>query len=128
MVRRSLVLVIVIASSLAEFAQASYPLEHREWEVSLFAGHSFSSKFQFPTPVHGSDQEVSRTVGLQYAAGPELGVRVTQNVNDLWSADLEDSFTNQDLRFTNISPTIQGLSLTQYIRRFSYNVSYMNEW
>src|SRR5438093_11655854 len=125
MLRHSLPLVIVIASSLAGFAQTSYPLEYREYEVSLFAGNSFSSKFQLPTPVHGSDQEVSRTVGRQYAAGPQLGVRVTQNVNDFWSVNLEYSFANQDLRFTNISPSIQNLSLTQYIHHFSYNVSFM---
>ena len=125
MLRHSLPLVIVIGSSLAGFAQTSYPLEYREYEVSLFAGQSFSSKFQFPTPVHGSDQEASRTVGLQYAAGPQVGVRISQNVNDFWSVNLEYSFANQDLRFTNISPSIQNLSLTQYIHHFSYNVSFM---
>src|SRR5207247_9940018 len=103
MLRHSLPLLIVIDSSLAGFAQTSYPLEYREYEVSLFAGNSFSSKFQLPTPVHGGDQEVSRTVGLQYAAGPQLGVRVTQNVNDFWSVNLEYSFANQDLRFEHFA-------------------------
>lgn len=116
---------LTIACLQPAFAQVSYSLEHREWEVTGFAGRSFVTKSRFSTPVTGSDQESSRTVGIEYASGYETGVRVSQNVNDFWAADLEYSFANQPLTFTNLSPGIESLSLTQYIHDFSYNVSYL---
>jgi len=123
--RSLLFVVIVVGSVLPALAQTSYPPEHHEWEASLFAGASFSSKFQFPTLVAGSDQQVSRTVGMKYAPSYMLGVRVNQNLNDFWGVDLEYSVADQNLDFTNISPSIQHLSLTQYIHHVSYNVSYL---
>ena len=123
-----LCLIIVVASSLPAFAQSTqskYPQEHHEWEASLFGGYSFPSRFQFPTTVSGSGQEVSRTVRMEYSSGYVLGVRVNQNLNDFLGVDLEYSFADQKLDFMNISPGIQRLSLTQYIHHVSYNVSFL---
>jgi len=105
------------------FAQTPSEPEHREWEVSLFLGSSSGSKFEFPTPVLGTDQELSRTVGIRYDAGPLIGVRVNQNLGDFWAADLEYTLANQRVHFTNLSPSIQSLSLNQFINHISYDVS-----
>jgi opacity protein-like surface antigen len=119
------VLVLALACVQPVFAQASYELEHREWEATPFLGGSFAGKFQFPTPVSGSDQESSRTVGMHYASGYQIGVRITQNLGDFWAANLEYNFANQPLRFTNLSPSIQSLSLGHLVHHFSYNGVYL---
>jgi outer membrane protein W len=123
--KRSLILWIVLAYSRSAFAQSSETPEYRDWEVSGFVGGSSGSKFQFPTPVSGSDQESFRTVGMRVASSYQLGARVNQYVNDFWAADLEYSVAVQDLTFTNISPSIQSLRLTQFVHHFIYNVSYL---
>jgi opacity protein-like surface antigen len=113
------------ASCSPVLAQSSYPNGHREWEVSGFVGQSSTGKHEFPTPVSGSAEESTRTVGLHHASGYQVGVRVIQNFNDFWGADLEYSFADQDLRFSNLSPEIPTLSLAHFIHHFSYNVSYL---
>jgi len=121
----SLILGLAPGSFTAAFAQDHYPNEHREWEATGFAGQSFTRKLQFPTPVIGSSEESSRTVGMQEASGYQIGVGANQNVNDFWAADLEYSFAHQDLRFTNLSPSIPSLSLNQFIHHLTYSVSYL---
>src|SRR5262245_55767770 len=119
------VLMLVLAGSGLAFAQDSYPIENREWEATGFAGGSFSNSFQLPTPVLGSNQETSRTVGMSYAPGYQVGVRINQNLDDFWAANLEYSFANQFLRYTNLSPSIPSLSLNQYLHNLSYDVLYL---
>jgi hypothetical protein len=115
----------LIAWSKSAFAQDGSSLEHREWEATGFAGGTFTTNFHFPTPVVGSDQEFSRTVGMRHASGYQIGARINDNFNEYWSGGLEYSFAHEDLRFTNLSPAIQSLSLTQYVHYLSYNVSYL---
>jgi opacity protein-like surface antigen len=122
---RAFLFILVLVSSLPALAQTSYSLEHHEWEASVFAGYNFASTLQFPTLVSGSTQEASRTVGMRYAPGYLLGARVNQNLGDFWGVDIEYTFSDQNLEFTNISPAIQHLSLNQYIHNLSYNVSYL---
>lgn len=123
--RAGLVFIVALGCARLVYGQDSYSPEHREWEVSGFVGRSFGAKFQFPTQVIGNVQEPSRTVGMRYDSGYLLGVRINQNLGDYWNADLEYSFANQWLRFTNLSPSIQSLSLDQYVHRFSYDVSFV---
>ncbi len=118
-------IVLVLACSRSAFAQTSYQPEQGEWEASIFAGGSFAGNYQFPTPVSGSDQEFSRSVGMRYIPGYQIGLRVSQNLNDFWGVDLEYSFANQELQLTNLSPSIQRLSLCHFIHDLTYNVSYL---
>jgi hypothetical protein len=120
-----IILSLALVCSKPAIAQDGASLEHRQWESSGFAGGSFTTSFRLPTPVFGSDQEISRTVRMRHASGYEIGARITDNFKASWSGGLEYSFGHQDLRFTNLSPAIQSLSLTQYTHRFSYNVAYL---
>ena len=43
----------------------------------------------------------------------------------VWAADLEYSYSLQNLRFTNLSPDVQRLSVNNYIHHIDYNVAYM---
>jgi opacity protein-like surface antigen len=95
-----------------------------EWEGIPFGGGSFVQDFVIPTSVQGNSVATSQTVGMKYAAGYQIGIRLKQNVDERWSADLEYSFANQPLQFTNLTPTIPSLSLSQSIHGFSYNVAY----
>ena len=125
MFRLGLSLVIVFAGVQAVFGESSYSSDDEIWEVSAFGGGSFLGNFQFPTPVFGKGQDGSQTVGLDYATGYQVGVRLTENLNKFWAADLEYSFANQPLTFTNLSPNIQSLSLGQSVHHFSYNLAYV---
>jgi len=99
--------------------------ENHEYEGSGFGGVSVMSGFQSLTQVHGGAAKASRTVGVNYSSGYQIGARINENVNDFWSADLEYSFSNQPVHFTNLSPDIQTLTLGQSVHHFSYNVSYL---
>src|SRR5262249_50595133 len=66
----------------------------------------------------------NRTVGMHYANGYQLGARVSERLDDFWGAELEYTFANQPLRFTNLSPTIQSLSLSHLVHRLTYNISF----
>src|ERR1051326_144277 len=77
-----------------------------EFEAGGFAGGSFIGDKQFLTQVAGSSQETVRTVGVYYSSGYQFGARIVDNLNDYWMADLEYSFANQPLRFTNLAPTV----------------------
>jgi hypothetical protein len=125
MLKRMIILSFVFAWARPAIAQEGASLEHRQWEASGFAGGSFATSFRLPTPVSGSDQEFSRAVGMHLASGYLIGARITDNFKESWSGDLEYSFGHENLSFTNLSPVIQSLSLTQYTHRLSYNVSYL---
>jgi opacity protein-like surface antigen len=106
-------------------AQTTYVPQHRQWEVSGFAGRSFGESFEFPTSVSGDDQDPRRTVGMRYGSGYLFGLRINENLGDFWAADLEYTFANQPLHFTNLSPTVQNLSLSHYSHYLAYNVSFL---
>jgi hypothetical protein len=62
---------------------------------------------------------------MRYDSGYVFGMRINQNLGDYWGAAIEYSFANQPLRFTNLSPAIQDLSLSHYLHHFSYNVAFL---
>jgi opacity protein-like surface antigen len=123
--RANLLLVLSLIWSATASAQGSIPPEHREWEASAFGGGSYISGDEFLTMVAGGEAEPFRTIGMDFASGYQMGVRIRQHLRDFWSADLEYSFANQPLRFTNLSPGITALSLSHSIHHFSYNVAYL---
>ena len=79
---------------------------------------------QFLTQVSG-DTPTATTVGMHYASGYLIGLRIAQNLGDFFASDLEYSFANQPLRFINLTPDIPSLSLGHSVQHFSYNVSYL---
>src|SRR5262245_61097151 len=107
------------------FAQGSYSPEYREWEVSGFAGGSFLGDSEFLTPVFGTDLETARTVGMHYGSGYQVGMRVRNYMANYWAADLEYSFANQPLTFTDLSPTLPSLHVSQSVQHLSYNIAYI---
>ena len=121
----TLIVVVGIASSTSAFAQTAYSSENREWEATGFAGYVFRHNFQFPTPVIGSVSETSRTVGVHYSPAWVVGARVIQNLGEHASADLEYSFSDQDVTLTNLSPDIPSFHITQAVHNMSYNISYL---
>jgi opacity protein-like surface antigen len=124
MLKVTLILALTFVCVQPIFAQATSP-EHREWEVSGFAGGSFLGDSEFLTLVFGTDQETARTVGLHYGSGYQFGVRVRNYLSNYWAADLEYSFANQPLTFTNLSPDLPSLSVSESVQHLSYNVSYI---
>ena len=118
-----LVLTVLLFAASGE-AQTLFPPSHRVWEFSVSGGGSFIGDRQSPTPVLGSDQETSRTVGLKYGTGYQLGLRMSENRWDHWGADFDYSYSNQPLTFTNLAPDIPSLGLGHSIHRFVYDVAY----
>src|SRR5262249_28409844 len=126
MLRMILAVPLICVCGQVVFAQSPYPLEYRQWEFSGFAGASLmSGEDEFVTQVRDNGAAVTtRTVGLRYAKGYQIGMRVGENLGDFWTSDLEYSFANQPLTFTNLSPSIQSLSVGQFIHHWSYSISY----
>ena len=120
-----LALMLAVCSPGSALAQTYSPLQYREWEVTFFTGGSSIGGYHFPTRVFGSAVETSRTIGVEYRPGNQLGLRLTENVNDSWAADLEYSFALHNLRFSNLSPDVPDLSAKTYVHHIDYNVVYL---
>ena len=105
-------------------AQGVYKAAHGEWEAIVFAGGSFLGDGVYPTPVEGSSQQSSRSVGLSYGTGFQAGIRVADNQWKHWGASFEYSYTNQPLTFTNLSDSVPSLGLGHAIHGFVYDVLY----
>ena len=72
----SLLLILFVESGQA---QSVFKSAHGEWEASIFGSGSFLGDGEHITPSEGSGQPSSRTVGLSYGTGAQLGIRVTDN-------------------------------------------------
>jgi hypothetical protein len=120
------VLVVVLAGSPAVFAQLSRPPAYQQWEGIPFGGGSFIKNFTIPTRVTGATPGASQTVGMSFASGYQVGIRLKENLGDYWGAELEYSFANQPLQFTNL--TLLGAAVLETIptvrqdRRRSFTV------
>ena len=121
----SMILLFAVVCCGPASGQTIYTPEFLEWDGGAFGGTSFAGDHQFLTQVSVTSQEGSRNVGVHYASGYQIGARINQNLRDFWAASLEYSFANQPLRFTNLSPSIQSLSLGQSVQHFSYDISYL---
>jgi outer membrane protein W len=124
MVRTRLLLVLVFAWSFPLFGQQVYWPDFGQYHATGFGGGSVGGSFQFSTNVTGSSVETNRAVGMRYANGYQLGASVGEKLDDFWGAELEYTFANQPLRFTNLSPTIQSLALSHLVHRLTYNISF----
>ncbi|MFH1574153.1 MAG: hypothetical protein ABIG68_09220 [Acidobacteriota bacterium] len=116
-------LAILIVPALAA-AQTAQPATHCDWEFALFAGGSFIGDSRHRTPVAGEDDDTYRSVGLDYAGGSMFGFRIAENRWDHWGASLEYGYSNQPLRFADLTPDAPSLSLGHSIHRFVYDVLY----
>jgi opacity protein-like surface antigen len=105
-------------------AQTQYPLSHRRWEFSAFGGTSIIKDQVFTTPVTGSEQQSSVQVGAQYGTSWSLGARLSESMGDYWGAEFEYSYSNQPLRFTNLTPSVPALSVNQSVNTFAYNFTF----
>jgi hypothetical protein len=124
MTKFSWLLLFLLLRSTPGQAQGSFSLSHREWEVAVFGGGSFIGSSEYKTPVTGSTQQSSRTVGLKYATGYQIGISATDNLKQHYGGSLEYSFSNQPLTITNLSDAVPSLSLGHSIHRFAYNILY----
>src|SRR5215471_4474509 len=120
-----LVLIFALSYPVSALAQTFLPPHYRDWEITGFTGGSFIGDYHFSTPVFGSNLESTRTIGVNYGLGYQLGFRLTENVNDYWATDLEYSFTRQNVRFTNLSPDLASLSVKNDVHHIVYNVLYL---
>ena len=119
-----LILILALTAVCCEPAPAqSFSLHHREFEVTGFAGRSVVPDLDFPTKVIDGDQVTLRTVGIRYDRGYHVGVRVAQHFADYWAANLEYSVSDQRVRFMNLAPGIENISLSHLIHQFSYSVA-----
>jgi opacity protein-like surface antigen len=124
LIGKTLIPASMLLSASPAFSQRTTYTEHRQWEVTGFLGGSFVNKMELPTSIIG-DSSGSQNVGLRYASGYHLGAKITEHLSDFWGADLEYSFSNQPLRFENLSPELDSLALSHSIHHFSYNISYL---
>jgi hypothetical protein len=125
MLRAFFSLVLACLCVHAAFGQTD-ALHYRDWETGAAGGVSLmAGKSEFNTRVFDGSQTSVRTVGMNYESGYQWGYRVGEYLGDYWAADLEYSFANQPLRFTNLSPTVASISLGQSVHHFSYSISYL---
>jgi len=105
-------------------AQTAFPATHRKWEFFGFGGASLAGSKDNPTPIRGEGIDSWITVKLEYETGYSAGFRIGETLGDHWGADFEYSYSNQPLKFTNLSPDIPSLRLNHGIHRFLYNILY----
>jgi hypothetical protein len=122
----SLLLLCACVETVAAQTQTYYPFEdvHRQWETAGFAGVSTIEEHSFLTPIDGGALGF-QNVGLRYASGYQIGWRINENLGDFWNSNLEVSFANQPLTFTNLSPSVPSLSLSHSVTHFTYAMSYL---
>jgi opacity protein-like surface antigen len=119
---RALLLMSLIPA--AVHAQNVSAVTHRDWEITVFGGGSYLGDHAYVTPVTGSTSATSRTVGLSFATGSQLGFRIAESRWQHWGAIMEYSFSNQPLTFTNLADALPALKLGHSIHRISYDVAY----
>ncbi len=103
-------------------AQRSFTVEDNKWEAFIFFGGSFPGSSEHSTPIEGSSE--SRTVGLRYDAGFQIGAGIMNNRWNQVSAALEYSFSDQPVTVTNLSEFLPSLKGNHSIHRVTYNILY----
>ena len=94
------------------------PVENK-WEFSAFLGVSHRGDRTFLTPQEG---DTSRLVGQNFESGFLTGVRITENFGQHFGAELEYSFADQPLEFTNLTPDLPSLHLAHKVHQFAYSI------
>ena len=90
-----------------------------KWEFSVFFGLSQLGDHGFLTPIEGGD---SKTVNLSYDPGYALGFRVTENLGRKIGAELEYSYAENSLSFSNLSDLVPTLNVNQRIHKIVYSI------
>jgi hypothetical protein len=123
--RKLPMLLLLLLTSTPAMAQGVYYSDwwFYEWEVTGFAGGSFGRSFEFPTFTDGIPTP-THNVGVHYGSGYQVGVNCRQNLGDYWAADLQYTFANAPMEFTNLTPNVPVLGLGQSIHTFTYNGTY----
>jgi hypothetical protein len=125
MIRKMIISSLVFALfPLAASAQWLSTKGHRDWEISAFGGASTIKDRVAVTPVTGTPSAPSRAVGLKYASGGQIGIRIAENRWKNWGAIMEYSLSNQPLRFSNLTDTLPSLALRHSVHHVSYNIAY----
>jgi hypothetical protein len=119
----TLLLFLALSAPAATAQQIYTDWMWKDWEVTTFGGGSFGQTFDFPTftTFNAGIPAVTRDVGLHYGSGYLVGANCRENLGDYWAADLQYTFANAPLEFTNLSPTIPSLGLGHKIHTFTYN-------
>jgi opacity protein-like surface antigen len=118
--RTACLLLFLLVGAVSARAQAP---AHRQWEFTLFGGASYLGDGTHATPVAGLSQG-TRSVGLDYASGYQVGARITENRWRHWGAALEYTFSNQPLTFSGLSAAAPSVSPSHSVHRFAYQVLY----
>jgi len=119
MVQKSLLsfFIFLLASS-ALYAQGSFGQAEDAWEVSFGGGVGGSGSGTHQTPVEGC---APRNVGLSFARGYSLNVRLTQNVGEHFGGEVEYALTNLPGVFSNLDPALPELGFSHKFHTLSYS-------
>ena len=100
---------------------AQVPLAPQEdkWEFSIFFGVSQLEDHGFLTPIEGGD---SKTVNLSYDPGLALGFRITENLGRKIGAEIEYSYVDHSLSFSNLSDVLPTFNVKQWIHKIVYSI------
>ncbi len=90
-----------------------------KWEFSGFFGVSQLGDHAYPTPIEGGD---SKTVNLSYDPGYALGFRITENLGRKFGAELEYSYIDNSLSFSNLSDLVPNLNVKQRLHKIVYSI------
>lgn len=119
--RVCLTLIVLIATAIPSLlAQAPTGDPSRDWEVSFFGGLSSADDHSSLLSVEGLDQ--TNTVFLDYSPGYAAGVRITENLGDHLSAELDYTFANQPMAFRGLRPTLPRLDLDHNVHSAVYSM------
>lgn len=116
-----LIAVVLLVTPLLQ-AQVYWPGEKDKWELSFFGGVGLSSDQTATTPVQGLEQ--TRVGGIHYANGYLLGVRISETLGTRTGAELDYTFSNRPVTFSNLSPDVPNLSLDHGVHTFLYSLLY----
>jgi len=96
----------------------------QKFEAGAFGSLSSMGDYTRATPQVDDSGTTSRDVGLKYSNAAVFGVRITENLGEHWGANLEYSFSNQPLMFSNLGADIPTFKARHSIHRTPYEILY----
>ena len=115
----AVVCLLLSLSSGSISAQIPAGPQEDKWEFSGFFGVSQLADRAFLTPIEGGG---SKTVSLSYDPGLALGFRITENLARKIGAEIEYSYVDHSLSFSNLSDVLPSLSVKQRIHKIVYSI------
>lgn len=92
----------------------------RDWEFSFFGGLSSANDHSSLVNIEGLED--TNTAYLDYSSGYQAGIRITENLGNHLSAELDYTFANQPMAFRELSPTIRRLDLDHSVHSAVYSM------